>query len=147
MTAGRVLAIARRNRTRAPMETLDDTTITVAAGIDGDCRGALPKRQVTLLTREGWEAACAALGEDLPWTTRRANILVEGLALAATEGRTVHIGDVALRITGETDPCMRMEEQAAGLREALAPEWRGGVTCEVTRGGAIAVGDSARLEG
>ena len=147
MTAGRVLAIARRNRTRAPMETLDSTTITVAAGIDGDCRGALPKRQVTLLTREGWEAACAALGEDLPWTTRRANILVEGLALAATEGRTVHIGDVALRITGETDPCVRMEEQAAGLREALAPEWRGGVTCEVTHGGAIAVGDGARLEG
>lgn len=147
MTAGRVLAIARRNRTRAPMETLDSTTITVAAGIDGDCRGALPKRQVTLLTREGWEAACAALGEDLPWTTRRANILVEGLALAATEGSIVHIGDVALRITGETDPCTRMEEQATGLREALAPEWRGGVTCEVTQGGAIAVGDVARLEG
>ena len=147
MIAGRVLAIARRNRTRAPMETLDSTTITVAAGIDGDCRGALPKRQVTLLTREGWEAACAALGEDLPWTTRRANILVEGLALAATEGSIVHIGDVALRITGETDPCTRMEEQATGLREALAPEWRGGVTCEVTQGGAIAVGDVARLEG
>ena len=147
MTAGHVLAIARRNRTRAPMEALDSTTITVAAGIDGDCRGTLPKRQVTLLTREGWQAACAALGEELPWTTRRANILVEGLALAATEGSTVHIGDVALRITGETDPCTRMEEQAAGLREALAPEWRGGVTCEVTQGGAIAVGDVARLEG
>ena len=143
---GTILAIARRNRTRAPMETLERASITVAAGLDGDVRGQLRGRQVTVLTREGWDAACADLGKALPWTTRRANILLEGLALPQAAGDTIRIGDVALRITGETDPCSRMEEQAAGLRDALAPDWRGGVTCEVAHGGEIVVGDAARLE-
>lgn len=128
------------------MESVDAATISVAAGVDGDHRGQLPRRQVTVIAREGWEAACADLGRALPWTTRRANILVEGLALAEATGRTIRIGEVALAITGETDPCSRMEEQAQGLRDALAPEWRGGVTCEVAQGGEIAVGDRARLE-
>lgn len=143
---GRVLAIARRSRTRAPMETLNAATISVAAGVDGDHRGQLRRRQVTVITREGWEAACADLGQALPWTTRRANILVEGLALAEATGRTIRIGEVALRITGETDPCSRMEEQAPGLRQALTPDWRGGVTCDVAQGGEVAIGDGARLE-
>lgn len=143
---GTILAIARRNRTRAPMETLERASITVAAGLEGDVRGQLRGRQVTVLTREGWDAACADLGEALPWTTRRANLLLEGLALPQEAGGTIRIGDVALRITGETDPCSRMEEQAAGLQDALAPDWRGGVTCEVAHGGEIAIGDAARLE-
>lgn len=129
------------------METLDATTISVSAGVDGDHRGQLRCRQVTVITREGWEAACAELGQQLPWTTRRANILVEGLALAEATGRTIRIGEVALTITGETDPCSRMEEQAPGLCDALTPEWRGGVTCDVAHGGEVAVGDGARLEG
>lgn len=145
--AGRVLAVARRCGTRAPMETVDAAAVTVAAGVEGDHRGQLRNRQVTVITREGWEAACADLGRELPWTTRRANILVEGLALAEATGRTLRIGEATLRITGETDPCSRMEEQASGLRDALTPEWRGGVTCAVVRDGRIAVGDAVRLEG
>ena len=116
-------------------------------GVDGDHRGQLRHRQVTVITREGWEAACAELGQQLPWTTRRANILVEGLALAEATGRTIRIGEVALTITGETDPCSRMEEQVPGLRDALTPEWRGGVTCDVAHGGEVAVGHGALLEG
>ena len=34
-----------------------------------------------------------------------------------------------LEVTGETDPCERMEEIQPGLFQALAPGWRGGVTC------------------
>ena len=34
----------------------------------------------------------------------------------------------------------------AGLQDALAPEWRGGVTCTVVQGGAIKIGDSVRVE-
>ena len=142
---GKVLGIARRAKTRAPMETLESAAVTVEAGVEGDLRGTLRDRQVTVLTREGWRAACASLGSELPWTTRRANVLVEGLALAEEVGKTIRIGSVALLITDETDPCLRMEEQVAGLRDALAPEWRGGVTCRVTAGGSIAVGDAAAL--
>lgn len=142
---GKVLGIARCAKTRAPMERLESAAVTVEAGVEGDRRGALRGRQVTVLTQEGWQAACADVGDELPWTTRRANMLLEGLALAEKVGKTIRIGDVALLITGETDPCERMEEQVAGLRAALAPEWRGGVTCRVTAGGSIAVGDAVAL--
>ena len=142
---GKVLGVARRERTRGPMEQLQSAAVTVQAGVEGDLRGALKDRQVTVLAHESWQAACNDLGSELPWTTRRANVLVEGLTLAEQTGKTICIGDVTLLITGETDPCVRMEEQAAGLREALAPEWRGGVTCRVTAGGSIAVGDAALL--
>lgn len=144
-TAGKVLGIARRGKTRAPMEALDAADVSVEAGVDGDVRGSLRDRQVTVLARESWEAACTDLGRELPWTVRRANILVEGLHLAGETGKTIRIGELELVVTGETDPCSRMEEQAAGLREALLPDWRGGVTCRVARGGAIRVGDAAQI--
>ena len=142
---GRVLAIARRSATRAPMEVLKAAKVSVAAGVEGDARGKLRNRQVTVLTKESWDAACAELGRELPWTTRRANILIEGVRLTEEVGQTLRIGDLALVITDETDPCSRMEEQAAGLREALTPDWRGGVTCRVAEDGSIAVGDVVKL--
>ena len=146
---GRVLAIARRERTRAQMELLDSAEVSVEAGVEGDARGALRDRQVTVMTQESWGAACSELGKELPWTTRRANILVAGVHLADSEGQTIRIGGkdggLELLVTGETDPCSRMEEQQEGLRAALTPDWRGGVTCRVVRGGAIRVGDAAQV--
>lgn len=142
---GTVVAIARRARTRAPMESLQAAAVTVDSGVDGDIRGQLPGRQVTVLSQESWQAACADLGQELPWTTRRANILVRGLQLKETVGKTIRIGSLALEVTDETDPCSRMEEQAAGLRAALTPEWRGGVTCRVVSGGTVRVGDAVEL--
>lgn len=143
--AGKVLAIARRAASRAPMETLDAVAVTVAAGIEGDSRGRPHDRQVTVLTREAWEAACGDLGEAPAWTTRRANILIDGLRVEGKLGQTIRIGDLELEITGETDPCNRMDEQVAGLRQALTPDWRGGVTCRVRHDGRIAVGDAVTL--
>ena len=145
--SGKVLAIARRARTRAPMELCGTAAVTVEGGIEGDVRGTLKGRQVTLLTKEGWDAACAELGTEVPWTTRRANVLIEGLAVAGEVGRRLRVGNLELTITGETDPCQRMEEQVTGLRAALAPEWRGGVTCNVAASGAIAVGDKVDFVG
>jgi MOSC domain-containing protein YiiM len=142
----RLLGIARRAAKRAPMETLDTVTIGTVDGVAGDLRGKPGRRQVTVLAREAWDAACAELGTTLPWTTRRANLLVEGLDLAATTGTRLTIGAVVLEVTGETDPCHRMDEQKAGLRAALTPDWRGGITCRVVRGGTLSVGDPAHLE-
>ena len=142
---GKVLAIARRARPRQPMEALDAATVTVEGGVAGDIRGTLRDRQVTVLAKESWDAACEDLGRELPWTTRRANILVEGLALAETVGATIHIGEMQLSVTDETDPCQVMEQQATGLKDALTPNWRGGVTCRVVHGGDIRVGDVAEL--
>jgi len=142
---GKVLGIARRAKSRAPMELIEAATVSLEAGVEGDSRGKPDARQVTVLTREAWDAACAELGKAPPWTTRRANILIEGLRVEGKLGRIIHIGDLQLEITGETDPCPRMEEQVTGLRQALTPDWRGGVTCRVHSTGRIAVGDAVSL--
>lgn len=143
---GRVLAIARKPRHRGPMEPIESAAITSERGLLGNANGRPGRRQLTVLTREGWDAACQALGRDVPWTTRRANVLVEGLELARRVGWRLTIGDVWLQITGETTPCSRMDAQVAGLTAALAPEWRAGVTCRVLQGGEIGRGDAVTLE-
>lgn len=140
---GKVIAIARRNQSRVPMETLTQALVTKTAGIEGDCRGKPGKRQVTLLSLEAWQQACSAINApDLPWTTRRANILVEGITFDPNDvGAQVHIGELVLEVTRETDPCSRMDEQRLGLTQALLPDWRGGVCCRVLTDGLIVAGD------
>lgn len=142
----KLIGIARRAKSRAPMETLEQVGCSTALGVDGDFRGKLRKRQVTILSIEDWQAACDAIGrDDLPWTTRRANLLVTGISLPREVGAKVSIGSVMVEITGETDPCRRMENAAPGLEEALRPDWRGGVTCRVIEGGNIQCGDAVHL--
>jgi MOSC domain-containing protein YiiM len=143
---GRLLDIATRAASRAPMEHHESIAVTAQAGLDGDSRGRSAGRNVTVLSREGWESACSALGEEHPWTTRRANLFVEGVPLAGTTGAQLHVGEIVLEITGECAPCERMEEAHAGLREVLTPNWRAGVLCRVIAEGTLRLGDVVRLE-
>ena len=85
------------------------------------------------------------LGMEVPWTKRRANLLLGGIDLQDTEGALISIGDVLLEITGENPPCRVMDIQQDGLRNALKPDWRAGVTCRVLAAGKIEVGDAVRL--
>lgn len=140
--SGRLIGIARHSKPLAEIEVLKAGVIGLAAGLAGDFRGKHANRKVTVLGLEGWAAACAALGRELPWTTRRANLLVEGLALPRQVGARLRIGPVVLEVYEECDPCSRMEAEAAGLEAALAPDWRGGLACRVIEGGAIALGDA-----
>ena len=145
MSVGKLLGIAIRRARRAPMEECTAIEVSTELGLANDARGQMNRRQVSVLARESWEAACEQLGQTSPWTVRRANLLVEGLPLAETTGATLQIGDLVLKITGETDPCNRMDEQRAGLQEALMPDWRGGVLCRVVQGARIEVGDTVEL--
>ena len=143
--SGKLIGIARAAELRAPLEELQSSRISVEAGIDGDARGHKRDRQVTVLFRESWESACRELGAALPWTTRRANLLVTGLPAPQKTGGQIRIGDVVLQIMLETDPCELMERAKPGLKAALTPEWRGGVCCKVVCGGDIRVGDSVSI--
>ena len=139
---GTVLGIALRAKPRAAMQPVDQVEVSVEHGLAGDFRGAQKGRQVTVLSQAAWQRACSELGADLPWTTRRANLFVEGLEFGANDlGKTLRIGEVELIVSEETDPCSRMDEQHAGLTAALVPDWRGGVCCDVIAPGAIKVGD------
>jgi len=103
--------------------------------------GRSKRRQVTLLSREAWQAATSALGSDLDPVLRRANILVSGVELAHTRGQVLLVGSCRLIIGGELTPCERMDEAAKGLQSLLVPAWRGGVFAQVLDGGMIHVGD------
>ncbi|HCK83210.1 MAG TPA: hypothetical protein DHW63_01405, partial [Hyphomonadaceae bacterium] len=80
MIEGRLIGIAWKDKPRQPMYEAARAAISVEAGVAGDFRGAPGDRQVTILFAEDWHAACAALGEARPWTIRRANLSVEGVA-------------------------------------------------------------------
>ena len=141
---GKLIGIARATKVRSEMEVLDASEVSVEAGLDGDRRGAVKGAQVTVLAIEDWKAACKEIGEDLPWTTRRANLLVEGVDLPQRVGAEFAIGDVVLVVREETDPCSQMEKARSGLRAALTPDWRGGIRCDVVRGGRLEPGLEAR---
>lgn len=141
----KLIGIAVKHKKRAPMQTLDAAFISFNQGVESDFRGKPSKRQVTVISKKAWEEANAQLNMDLPWTTRRANLLVDDLDLENTSGMTITIGEVQLLITQETDPCHRMEEAAEGLLEALKPNWRGGVCCRVISEGKVKIGDDVIL--
>ena len=143
---GRLLGIARRPAKRGPMDVTDAAAIFKDTGLEGERRSKPGKRQVTVLTREGWEAAVASLGADLPWTTRRANVLIDAPTLETLIGHTVRLGHVRIEVLAETDPCHIMDRQHPGLRHALEPDCRGGIYGRILCDGAIAIGDELRFD-
>jgi len=84
---GRLLAIAVRAARRQPMREITSAAITTASGVEGDFKGAkYPRRQVTILALGDWQKALDELVDlagpvPLPWTVRRANLLVGGVDL------------------------------------------------------------------
>lgn len=137
-----VKGIAYRTKPKAPMTEIDRVEITCEHGVVPDFRGKPGKRQVTLLSAQSWQDACAELGAELPWTFRRANILIDGLRFSAADvGRIIRIGEAELQVMIETDPCPRMDAQHQGLTAALLPDWRAGVCCRVLKAGMVGGGD------
>jgi MOSC domain-containing protein YiiM len=142
-----LLDIAFRPKSKAPMQTKAETMVSKVAGVEDDFRGKPGKRQVTVLSLEQWQLACDEVNTILPWTVRRANLLVEGVSFdASMVGQQIKIGQLVLLITRETDPCPRMDAQHPGLTQALTPECRGGVCCRVIADGRIKIGDTVKIQ-
>jgi MOSC domain-containing protein YiiM len=134
-----VIGIAVKNEKRAAMREVPEVRVDCDSGLEGDYRGISKLRQITVLADHGWQQACKEVGEKLAWTMRRANIFVSytGFGPEYLGKHIAFSGGVILEITGETHPCERMDEAHQGLRTALMPEWRGGVTCRVVQGGTL----------
>ena len=128
------------------MDPAPQATLVAGKGIAGNANQG-GKRQVTIIAREVFDALRRELGPALDPAMRRANLLVRGVALAGTRGRTLAVGGVKILIHGETRPCEQMDEALPGLRAALEPEWRGGVFGEILDDGEIRVGDPVRWVG
>ena len=152
MTTGHLAGIARHDRPKGPMETVDHVAVTAAEGVHGDFRGAHAstkpgrQRQVSIIEAECVATAMAEAGAVLDWSDCRRNLLVQGLRLPREEGIRVQVGhSLILEITGECDPCPRMDALHDGLRAAMTPDWRGGFLGRVIEDGEIAVGDEIRI--
>ncbi len=136
----RIEALWIKRARRGVMDPVDVATAVAGRGLAGNA-GFSRFRQVTLIEREAWEACMRETGGDVPPSARRANVMVSGLPLAGSRGRVLAIGEVRLRVRGETRPCERMDEAVPGLRAVMSRDWRGGVFAEVLDDGALAVGD------
>lgn len=143
--AGKLEAIWIKRAHRGPMDQAQTAKLIDDKGIEGNVDRSR-RRQVTILELEKWNEFMSALGTDLPSSGRRANLIVSGVSLAHTRGRTLRIGNVVLEIGGETTPCERMDEFKPGLKSLMKPDWGGGAFARVISGGDIAVGDDVLME-
>ena len=142
---GRVERLWVKRAHRGPMDSQSAIELVSGRGVAGSAdRGG--RRQITILEREVWEALMRELGSDAAPETRRANVLVSGIDLRKSRGRVLRLGQTRVRVGGEVKPCERMEEQVAGLRALMFPEWRGGAFAEILDGGTITVGDTVAWE-
>lgn len=127
---------------QGPMTLVETAQVTKSAGVEQDFFGRPGKRQVTVMSQDQWNLVCLELDKPLPWVTRRANLLIQDYSFSSSDrGKLLKIGSLELLITGETDPCKKMEIAQAGLEKALTPDWRGGVTCRVLNDAQITQGD------
>lgn len=146
--AGTLRSIWLKRFKRGPMDPRETATLIPGKGLVGNANQG-GRRQVTLISEEGWADALAMLGEigvPIEPTARRANLVVSGIPLEETRGRVLRVGDCRLRIWSECAPCHQMDEACPGLRAALRPHWRAGACAQVLDGGQIRVGDEVAWE-
>lgn len=145
MSECKITAIALKPDHRAAMEEVNKVEVT-ERGISGNAKSSAHRR-VTFISEEQWADTTSELGTELPWHTRRANVLLSGVHAPDLMGKTLRVGDVEIQVNGETEPCGRMDEIHPGLRKALEPECRGGVYGSVVSGGTLRVGDTVEVSG
>jgi MOSC domain-containing protein YiiM len=98
-------------------------------------------REVTLIASEEIELVEREHGVKLAPGESRRNITTRGVDLNALVDREFHVGQVVLRGTRLCEPCEYLQGLTGqdGLTKALVH--RGGLRCDIVRGGTISVGD------
>lgn len=139
-----ILALALKTAERGPMQEVDEATAEEYGGLVG-CPRPTPYRGITLLSAGQWAQVQNEIGRELPWHTRRANVLLDADGLGDLIGLTLRAGEVEMRVMGETRPCGLMDELCPGLRKALTGDCRGGVHAWVLKGGTLRVGDTVTV--
>ena len=137
---GEIVSLWVKRAHRGPMDAVEEAQLVAGRGVvqSADQGG---KRQITIVDEAAWLDATREVGVDVDPAKRRANVLIRGVDLEASRGRTLRLGNCTVRVYGETTPCERMEEAQPGLRAAMKPHWRGGASGEILEGGTIRIGD------
>ena len=141
---GAVLGLALRYQDKGQMREVTEVVGVENGGLEGDL-ASRPDRGVTLIASGQWKQATTELGVDLPWYTRRANILVNSDGLGGLIGKRIRIGEMELKVNDETRPCELMDRLEPGLKDVLKPDYRGGVNGRIIKAGRVRVGDEVRI--
>ena len=123
------------------MRPVSEASTQKNKGLMGDANFGRSQRQVTFIEREIFDLLRDHLGDSIKPEMRRANFMVAGVELRATVGQTLSVGDLKVRISGETKPCKVMDVACQGLREALDIDWKGGVYGCVLNDATVKLGD------
>jgi MOSC domain-containing protein YiiM len=148
---GRLETIVVRGNSREAARRIDATRALAGVGLADDRlgqRGAaeLSTRQVTLIQAEHLPVIAAlARVESVDPVGLRRNLVISGVNLSALRNARVRVGEALLEIVGPCQPCSRMES-AIGRGGYAAMRGHGGWTARVIEGGALQVGDAARVE-
>ncbi len=143
---GRVISIALRCKDKGQMKEVNEAAAERDGGLVGDI-AARADRGLTLIAAAQWNDVQKELKTDLPWYTRRANVLVDAKKLGHLIGAQIKVGEVVLKVEGETKPCDLMDRLHFGLKTALKPDCRGGVHGRILQSGKIRVGDVVTISG
>src|ERR1043166_3028421 len=85
---------------RGPMDRVERAELVAGRGVRGSANQG-GRRQITILSEEAWNDARRELGADVDPSARRANVLVRGVDLEKSRGRTLRLGACIVRINGE----------------------------------------------
>lgn len=127
-------------------EAVAEAGLVADYGIQGDFRSRPSSgRQVTLIEEEALQATGERLGYDVPPGASRRQVMVRGLPLQETIGKTLRAGSVVLAVDGPCDPCDNMNAKIGPGARAAMQGW-GGVCVRVVQGGQLRVGDHLTVQ-
>ena len=135
---GSIISMRLCVASRDPMKEVNEANFITGQGMEGDRHlrsdGRRSRRQVLIMDSETLPHFDLLPGQI------RENVTVEGLDFSSiSAGDKVSLGgDVILEITGDCEPCARMDELRPGLKDEI--DGKRGLLAFVEKGGAVSVG-------
>jgi hypothetical protein len=136
--SGSIISMRLCVGSRDPMKEVNDANFITGQGMEGDRHlrsdGRRSNRQVLIMDSE-----TLSQFDLLPGQVRE-NVTVAGLDFSSiSAGDKVSLGgDVILEITGDCEPCARMDELRPGLKDEI--DGKRGLLAFVEKGGVVSVG-------
>ena len=136
--SGSIISMRLCVGSRDPMKEVNEANFITGQGMEGDRHlrsdGRRSNRQVLIMDSE-----TLSHFDLLPGQVRE-NVTVAGLDFSSiSAGDKVSLGgDVILEITGDCEPCARMDELRPGLKDEI--DGKRGLLAFVEKGGVVSVG-------
>ena len=136
--SGSIISMRLCVGSRDPMKEVSDANFITGQGMEGDRHlrsdGRRSNRQVLIMDSETLSHFDLLRGQV------RENVTVTGLDFSSiSAGDKVSLGgDVILEITGDGEPCARMDELRPGLKDEI--DGKRGLLAFVEKGGVVSVG-------